>query len=124
MTEHQHQAPSAAGGEGASQLKRGLGARHIQMIAIGGAIGTGLFLGSASRLHSTGPALTPTRMERSGRSQSRSTSAQRGRTSTKSSKPMVFMARAAAPTLPAWLVSIKTKRVFIIIAQHSLGLGS
>lgn len=27
------------------------------MIAIGGAIGTGLFLGSASRLHSTGPAL-------------------------------------------------------------------
>src|SRR3954469_20479421 len=27
------------------------------MIAIGGAIGTGLFLGSASRLHNTGPAL-------------------------------------------------------------------
>ena len=27
------------------------------MIALGGAIGTGLFLGSASRLHSTGPAL-------------------------------------------------------------------
>ena len=27
------------------------------MIAIGGAIGTGLVLGSASRLHSTGPAL-------------------------------------------------------------------
>ncbi len=27
------------------------------MIAIGGAIGTGLFVGSASRLHSTGPAL-------------------------------------------------------------------
>ena len=34
-----------------------LGSRHVQMIAIGGAIGTGLFLGSASRLHSTGPAL-------------------------------------------------------------------
>jgi len=31
--------------------------RQVQMIAIGGAIGTGLFLGSASRLHSTGPAL-------------------------------------------------------------------
>lgn len=34
-----------------------LGNRQVQMIAIGGAIGTGLFLGSASRLHSTGPAL-------------------------------------------------------------------
>jgi L-asparagine permease len=34
-----------------------LGSRHVQMIAIGGAIGTGLFLGSASRLHNTGPAL-------------------------------------------------------------------
>jgi L-asparagine permease len=37
--------------------KQTLGRRHVQMIAIGGAIGTGLFLGSASRLHSTGPAL-------------------------------------------------------------------
>src|SRR5580765_8781841 len=37
--------------------KQSLSNRHVQMIAIGGAIGTGLFLGSASRLHSTGPAL-------------------------------------------------------------------
>jgi L-asparagine permease len=37
--------------------KNNLSRRHVQMIAIGGAIGTGLFLGSASRLHSTGPAL-------------------------------------------------------------------
>src|SRR4051812_35857987 len=37
--------------------KQTLGRRQVQMIAIGGAIGTGLFLGSASRLHSTGPAL-------------------------------------------------------------------
>ncbi len=37
--------------------KQSLGRRHVQMIAIGGAIGTGLFLGSASRLQSTGPAL-------------------------------------------------------------------
>src|ERR1700710_564075 len=37
--------------------KQSLGRRHVQMIAIGGAIGTGLFLGSASPLHSTGPAL-------------------------------------------------------------------
>src|SRR4051794_7770401 len=37
--------------------KQSLNRRHVQMIAIGGAIGTGLFLGSASRLHSNGPAL-------------------------------------------------------------------
>jgi L-asparagine permease len=37
--------------------KQTLGRRHVQMIAIGGAIGTGLFLGSASRLNSNGPAL-------------------------------------------------------------------
>ena len=37
--------------------KQTLSRRHVQMIAIGGAIGTGLFLGSASRLHSVGPAL-------------------------------------------------------------------
>ncbi len=37
--------------------KQSLGRRQVQMIAIGGAIGTGLFLGSASRLGSTGPAL-------------------------------------------------------------------
>src|SRR4029079_9218621 len=37
--------------------KQSLGRRHVQMIAIGGAIGTGLFLGSASRLHNNGPAL-------------------------------------------------------------------
>lgn len=37
--------------------KQSLGRRQVQMIAIGGAIGTGLFLGSASRLHNTGPAL-------------------------------------------------------------------
>ncbi|MDR2998651.1 MAG: amino acid permease [Microbacterium sp.] len=37
--------------------KKSLNRRQVQMIAIGGAIGTGLFLGSASRLNSTGPAL-------------------------------------------------------------------
>ena len=31
-----------------SKLQRGLSYRHIQLIAIGGAIGTGLFLGSAT----------------------------------------------------------------------------
>jgi len=37
--------------------QKSLGRRQVQMIAIGGAIGTGLFLGSAARLNSTGPAL-------------------------------------------------------------------
>lgn len=36
---------------------KSLGRRQVQMIAIGGTIGTGLFLGSAPRLGSTGPAL-------------------------------------------------------------------
>lgn len=34
-----------------------LGRRHVQMIAIGGAIGTGLFLGAGSRLQLAGPSL-------------------------------------------------------------------
>ncbi|POW10746.1 hypothetical protein PSHT_08653 [Puccinia striiformis] len=37
-------------------LKRGMESRHIQMISIGGVIGTGLFLGTASALHNAGPA--------------------------------------------------------------------
>ncbi|WP_051687532.1 MULTISPECIES: amino acid permease [Micrococcales] len=38
-------------------LHKGLGARQLQMIAIGGAIGTGLFLGAGGRLQSAGPSL-------------------------------------------------------------------
>ena len=40
-----------------SKLQRGLSYRHIQLIAIGGAIGTGLFLGSAKTIALTGPSI-------------------------------------------------------------------
>ncbi|MFT8310888.1 MAG: amino acid permease [Sporolactobacillus sp.] len=39
------------------KLKRGLSARHIQMIALGGTIGVGLFMGSASTIQWTGPSV-------------------------------------------------------------------
>ncbi|KAH6900818.1 amino acid permease/ SLC12A domain-containing protein [Thelonectria olida] len=38
------------------QLERGLKSRHIQFLALGGAIGTGLFIGSGAILARTGPA--------------------------------------------------------------------
>lgn len=38
-------------------LQQGLNKRHIRMIAIGGAIGTGLFLGAGRAIHDAGPAL-------------------------------------------------------------------
>ena len=38
-------------------LRRGLKNRHIQLIALGGAIGTGLFLGSAGVLATAGPSM-------------------------------------------------------------------
>ncbi|MGY0490488.1 amino acid permease [Streptomyces sp. WG-D5] len=47
-------APADAGDAGYSKA---LKSRHINMIAIGGAIGTGLFLGAGGRLHDAGPAL-------------------------------------------------------------------
>lgn len=39
------------------KLKRGLKSRNVTMIAIGGAIGTGLFLGSGSAIRSAGPSI-------------------------------------------------------------------
>ncbi|MFJ7849145.1 amino acid permease [Peribacillus sp. NPDC097206] len=39
------------------ELTRGLEARHIQMIALGGTIGVGLFMGSASTIKWTGPSV-------------------------------------------------------------------
>ncbi|QHI95028.1 amino acid permease [Aristophania vespae] len=46
--------PGAISEEG---YHKDLGSRHIQMIALGGAIGTGLFLGAGSRLQEAGPSL-------------------------------------------------------------------
>ena len=63
---HTYHHPSPADTEGHLQelfaeeeqgYHKGLKPRQIQMIAIGGAIGTGLFLGAGGRLASAGPAL-------------------------------------------------------------------
>ncbi|EAZ63582.2 Proline specific permease [Scheffersomyces stipitis CBS 6054] len=39
-----------------NQLERGLKARHVSLLSLGGAIGTGLFVGSGSALSTCGPA--------------------------------------------------------------------
>ncbi|MCA1224070.1 amino acid permease [Streptomyces sp. 8L] len=50
--------PAARSGDaGDAGYSKDLKSRHINMIAIGGAIGTGLFLGAGGRLVSAGPAL-------------------------------------------------------------------
>lgn len=54
LSAEQQAAPADAGDAGYS---KSLKARHINMIAIGGAIGTGLFLGAGGRLAQAGPAL-------------------------------------------------------------------
>ncbi|MDP9885604.1 L-asparagine permease [Sinomonas atrocyanea] len=55
MSAHHHaSAPAAVSAEG---YQKSLTRRHVQMIAMGGAIGVGLFMGAGGRLASTGPAL-------------------------------------------------------------------
>ena len=43
-------------GENRNELSRSLKSRHISMIAIGGIIGAGLFVGSSTTIHTVGPA--------------------------------------------------------------------
>lgn len=43
--------------EGSHKLRRNLHNRHIQLIAIGGAIGTGLFMGSGKTISLAGPSI-------------------------------------------------------------------
>ncbi|MER6999900.1 amino acid permease [Streptomyces sp. NPDC000410] len=60
QVDKQHDGNEAAGtasGDGHEGYQRGLGARQIQMIAIGGAIGTGLFLGAGKGISKAGPSL-------------------------------------------------------------------
>lgn len=55
--QHQHHVSTAEAGVTAEGYKKTLTRRHVQMIAMGGAIGVGLFMGAGGRLASTGPAL-------------------------------------------------------------------
>ncbi|KUN01443.1 proline-specific permease [Streptomyces yokosukanensis] len=52
-----NEAARAEDSEGGEGYQRGLGSRQIQMIAIGGAIGTGLFLGAGKGISKAGPSL-------------------------------------------------------------------
>ncbi|KAI9739674.1 MAG: glyceraldehyde-3-phosphate dehydrogenase 1 [Cirrosporium novae-zelandiae] len=53
---HEHDGQTAAERTASSPLVKTLQARHLEMIAIGGCIGTGLFVSSGSALSSGGPA--------------------------------------------------------------------
>ncbi|MEU6506563.1 MULTISPECIES: amino acid permease [unclassified Streptomyces] len=57
VDQHRDGNEAVGDGEGGEGYQRGLGARQIQMIAIGGAIGTGLFLGAGKGISKAGPSL-------------------------------------------------------------------
>ncbi|QKJ86664.1 D-serine/D-alanine/glycine transporter [Paramixta manurensis] len=52
-----HSKEAALSEEGPDKLQRNLHNRHIQLIAIGGAIGTGLFMGSGKTISLAGPSI-------------------------------------------------------------------
>ncbi len=52
-----HSTSGVSSGAGAEALERGLGNRRLQLIAIGGAIGTGLFMGSGKTISLAGPSV-------------------------------------------------------------------
>ncbi|WP_313118865.1 amino acid permease, partial [Pantoea septica] len=56
MTEKEPHGPSASS-TSSPQLERGLSERHIQMIALGGAIGTGLFMGAGKNIAVAGTSI-------------------------------------------------------------------
>lgn len=57
MSMHAPPPSDATPGQTTEGYRQGLGKRQIQMISVGGAIGTGLFLGAGSRLQAVGPSL-------------------------------------------------------------------
>ncbi|WP_455353503.1 amino acid permease [Streptomyces sp. SYSU K217416] len=52
-----HDGNEAAGGTPEEGYERGLGSRQVQMIAIGGAIGVGLFMGAGANIAKAGPSI-------------------------------------------------------------------
>ena len=57
MTVDTNKSAALAGEE--SHLARNLSNRHLQLLAIGGAIGTGLFMGSGKTIPLAGPLILP-----------------------------------------------------------------
>lgn len=57
MTEQNNVSLNPKAPEQGERLHRGLSNRHIQLIAIGGAIGTGLFMGSGRAISLAGPSV-------------------------------------------------------------------